>query len=199
MGGLLADWQISQRARSGMITPFEREKVQRAGVLSYGLDSYGYTLSCANEWRIVDPKLSPAELANVVVDPLDPATLDAVMMPYTADEVIIPPHSFVLARSAERWNIPNDLLCVIIGKSSYARIAMLLNVTPLEPGWGSTNPAGGDHITLEISNTAPFSIRLRAGAIGQVLFMLGDAPCRQPYGNDGLYQGQDGIALPRAR
>jgi dCTP deaminase len=196
--GVLADWQIAQRARAGMITPFVPEKIRPVdGGLSYGLESYGYTLQCATEWRITDPTLSAAQLASIVFDPLHPETLDQTLVPYTGDTVILEPGSFALGRSAERWNIPADLLCVIIGKSTWARMGLIINTTPLEPGWGSTNPEGGDYITLEFSNTSRCRILLRAGACGQVLFHRGDQPCRNTYGDTGRYQGQDGIVLPR--
>lgn len=197
------DRWIRYQASEGMITPYAPQKVRAredgAPVLSYGVESYGYTLCVANEWMVVNPQLSPAQLARMVVDPKDPATLLAVMTPvFCAPFVDVPPHSFVLARSAERWRIPPNVLCVVLGKSSYARVAMLLNVTPLEPGWGATNPAGGDHVTLEISNTAPFPIRVYADeGIGQVIFLEGDEPPQRGYGAGGRYQGQDGIVIPR--
>ncbi|MEI8165507.1 MAG: dCTP deaminase [Chloroflexales bacterium] len=197
------DRWIKVMADRGMITPHAPTKV-RAGsdgrsILSYGVESYGYTLQVADEWMIVNPALSAAQLEQMPVDPKDPATLAAVLVPVTAPHITVPPHSFVLARSAERWNIPRTVLCVVLGKSSLARCGLILNVTPLEPTWGSENAAGGDFITLEISNTAPFPVVVYANeGIGQVIFLEGDEPPQRDYrAGGGRYQGQDGITLPR--
>jgi dCTP deaminase len=202
VAGIKNDRWIRYLASEGMITPHAATKVRTDSdgdsLLSYGVESYGYTLTVADEWKVINPDLSAEELAARVVDPKDPDTLAAVLVDVIADSIIVPPHSFVLARSGERWRIPGNILCVVLGKSTYSRIALLLNVTPLEPGWGNTNPEGGDYITLEISNTAPFPIRVYAHeGIGQVIFLEGDEPPQRGYGADGRYQGQDGVVLPR--
>jgi dCTP deaminase len=203
MSGIKNDRWIRAMADRGMISPYAPMKVRADGdgasILSYGVESYGYTLQIANEWMIVDPSLTAANLAQMPVDPKNPETLAAVLVPVTADRIVVPPHSFVLARSAERWNIPRTVLCVVLGKSSLARCGLILNVTPLEPTWGSENPAGGDFITLEISNTAPFPVVVHANeGIGQVIFLEGDEPPQRDYrAGGGRYQGQDGITLPR--
>ena len=187
-------WIRAQGAR--MISPFQSEKVTRlddgSPALSHGTESYGYTLCVADEWKIVDPLLSPAQLAAHVVDPKDRATLEAVMIDVRAPSIVLPPHGVALARSAEYWRIPPDVACVVVGKSTYARASLLINVTPLEPGWEG-------HITIEIANLAPYSVRVYAGeGIGQVLFWEGDDMPERTYTDaGGRYQGQRGITLPR--
>ncbi|MFQ6057357.1 MAG: dCTP deaminase [Anaerolineae bacterium] len=182
---ILNDGEIVERVRSQrMIEPFVDHQVTD-GVVSYGLSSYGYDFRVANEFKvfqgtdkgIVDPKhLDEGAFVDVVAD----------------DVCIIPPNSFVLARSLEYFRIPRDILTITLGKSTYVRCGILLNVTPLEPEWEG-------HITLEISNTTPLPARIYANeGIGQIIFLRASEVCRVSYADrKGRYQGQRGIVLPR--
>jgi dCTP deaminase len=167
-----------------MITPFEAEQV-RGGVISYGLSSYGYDIRIADEFRIFTP--NPY---NTVVDPkhLD----DRCLVAYSGPTCIIPPNSFALARTVEYIVMPTDTLGIVLGKSTYARCGLVLNCTPLEPGWEG-------HITLEVSNTTPLPALIYANeGIGQILFFQGDEPCEVNYAmRKGKYQSQRGITLPK--
>jgi len=193
--GLKNDRWIREQAEAGMITPYAAQKVSRIdgqAVLSYGVESYGYTMQLADEWQIVDPRLSPAKLATHIVDPKDAATLAAILIPVQAPTLVMPPRSVALARSLEYWRIPPDVACVVVGKSSLARCSLIVNVTPLEPGWEG-------HVTIELTNPAPYSIIVYAfeGA-AQVLFLGGEEAAEGGYvENGGRYQGQRGITLPR--
>ncbi len=194
--GLKNDRWIREQGAAGMIAPFVSAKVSRLAdgspALSYGVESYGYTLCLADEWKVVNPRLSPAQLAAHVVDPKDRSTLEAVLVDVTAPAIVLPPHGVALARSLEYWRIPANVACVVVGKSSIARASVVLNVTPLEPGWEG-------HITIEIANLSPYSVLMRAheGA-GQVLFWEGDEAPQATYTDTGgRYQGQRGITLPR--
>lgn len=193
--GLKNDRWIREQGAAGMITPFVAEKVTQVGgerVLSYGVESYGYTLQLADEWMLIDPTLSPVFLAHHVVDPKDRGSLERVMKPYRAPSIVLPPHGIALARSYEYWRVPESVECVVVGKSTYARASLLVNVTPLEPGWEG-------QITIELANLAPYSVRVYAfEGIGQVLFWEGDEQAERSYTDaGGRYQGQLGITLPR--
>ena len=176
------DWWIREQAQRGMIEPFEAE-LCRDGVISYGLSSYGYDLRAAPEWRIF------VNAFNTVVDPknFDPRGLVEV----AEDSCIIPPNSFALTRSLEYLRIPEDVMVVALGKSSYARCGLVANVTPLEPGWEG-------HVTLELSNTTPLPAKVYANeGIVQLLFFQGDQPEVTYRQRKGKYQGQRGVTLPR--
>ena len=184
--GLKPDHWIRRMAlEHGMIEPFVDHLV-RDGVISYGLSSYGYDIRVADEFRIFTPGLG--DLA--VVDPkrLD----DRTMVDFQGEVCIIPPNSFALARTVEYFRIPRNVLCLCVGKSTYARCGIIVNVTPFEPEWEG-------YVTLEISNTTPLPAKIYANeGIAQVLFFEADEVCEVSYADRrGKYQGQRGIALPR--
>jgi dCTP deaminase len=172
----------------GMIEPFEDGLVRRSdsgAVISYGLSSYGYDLRVANEFKVF------TNVFNTVVDPkaFDPRSFVDV----ETDICIVPPNSFALARSVEYFRIPRDVLTLCVGKSTYARCGIIVNVTPFEPEWEG-------HVTLEISNTTPLPARIYAGeGLAQVLFLAANEPCETSYADrGGKYQAQRGITIPRA-
>jgi dCTP deaminase len=176
------DWWIRERAQEGMIEPFV-EKLVRQGVISYGLSSFGYDLRAAPEWRVF------VNAFNTVVDPKDFDTNSFVEM--QRDHCIIPPNSFVLTRSVEYLRIPDDVMVVALGKSTYARVGIVANVTPLEPGWEG-------HVTLELSNTTPLPAKVYADeGIVQLLFFQGDRPETTYAERKGKYQGQTGVTLAK--
>lgn len=186
---LLNDRQIADRAQAGMLDPFIAHQVREVDgvpVVSYGLSSFGYDFRVGNTFKVFKPTFMP------VVDPKawSEKTFDEVEVP-DHEAVIIPPNSFALGVSVERFDIPRDILCVVLGKSTYARCGLILNVTPLEPEWKG-------YVTLEISNTTPLPARVYAGeGIGQVLFHQGD-PCWVSYADKkGKYQNQVGVVGPK--
>ncbi|CAN5617255.1 dCTP deaminase [soil metagenome] len=176
------DWWIRERALQGMIEPFT-DRLVREGVISYGLSSFGYDLRAAPEWRIF------VNAFNTVVDPKHFDTRSLIET--EGDHCIIPPNSFVLTRSMEYLRIPETVMVVALGKSSYARCGIVANVTPLEPGWEG-------HVTLELSNTTPLPAKVYAGeGIVQLLFFEGERPERTYKDRKGKYQGQRGVTLPK--
>jgi dCTP deaminase len=176
------DWWIRERAQEGMIEPFV-EKLVRQGVISYGLSSFGYDLRAAPEWRVF------VNAFNTVVDPKDFDTNSFVEL--QSDHCIIPPNSFVLTRSVEYLRIPDDVMVVALGKSTYARVGIVANVTPLEPGWEG-------HVTLELSNTTPLPAKVYANeGIVQLLFFQGERPETTYAERKGKYQGQTGVTLAK--
>ena len=176
------DWWIRQEAHKGMIEPFE-DRLVRQGVISYGLSSFGYDLRAASEWRI---------FVNVFNTVVDPKNFDLRgLVEAEGDTCIIPPNSFVLTRSVEYLRIPDDVMVIALGKSSYARCGIVANVTPLEPGWEG-------HVTLELSNTTPLPAKVYANeGIVQLLFFQGDKPEVSYASRQGKYQGQRGVTLPK--
>ena len=184
--GILSDAQIRDLAlNQGMIEPFV-EKQNHAGVISYGLSSYGYDARCSNEFKIF------TNVDNAVVDPKNFTASSFVDR--DVDECITPPNSFVLTRSVEYFRIPKDVLVICLGKSTYARCGLIVNVTPLEPGWEG-------HVTLEISNTTPLPAKVYANeGVAQFLFFKGSEPCEVSYADRaGKYMGQRGVTLPRMK
>lgn len=176
------DWWIRERAKEGMIEPFV-EKLVRQGVISYGLSSFGYDLRAAPEWRVF------VNAFNTVVDPKDFDTNSFVEL--ESDHCIIPPNSFALTRSVEYLRIPDDVMVVALGKSTYARVGIVANVTPLEPGWEG-------HVTLELSNTTPLPAKVYADeGIVQLLFFQGERPETTYAERKGKYQGQTGVTLAK--
>ena len=173
----------------GMIDPFEPQQVrERAGdgrrVISYGISSYGYDLRVSNEFKV---------FTNVHGSVVDPKEFDdRSFVDFEQDVCIIPPNSFALARSIEYFRIPRKILTVCLGKSTYARCGIIVNVTPFEPEWEG-------HVTLEISNTTPLPAKIYAReGIAQVVFFEGDEECAVSYKDrGGKYQGQRGITIPR--
>jgi dCTP deaminase len=182
--GLKADTWIREMAiKEGMISPFCEDQVGK-GVVSYGLSSYGYDIRVSNEFKIF------TNLNSTVVDPkhFD----DANVVDFVGEVCIVPPNSFALARTVEYFKIPRDVLAICLGKSTYARCGIIVNVTPFEPEFEG-------HITIEISNTTPLPAKIYANeGIAQVLFLQGDEMCETSYRDKkGKYQGQEGITLPR--
>jgi len=176
-------WIREQSELAKMITPFvERQK--RDGIISYGLSSYGYDCRLADEFMIF------TNVDNAIVDPKN-FNPDSFVKRKT-DVCIIPPNSFALARTVETFKVPRDVLVVCLGKSTYARCGLIVNVTPLEPEWEG-------QVTLEISNTTPLPAKVYANeGIAQFLFFKGDSPCEVSYADrGGKYMGQEGVTLPR--
>jgi dCTP deaminase len=181
---IMPDHWIRQQAQNNdMISPFE-EKQKRDGIISYGLSSYGYDARLANEFKIF------TNVDNAIVDPKEFAETSFVSR--QTEVCVIPPNSFALARTVEYFKIPRDVLVICLGKSTYARCGLIVNVTPLEPEWEG-------HVTLEISNTTPLPARVYAGeGICQFLFFQGDSPCEISYADKaGKYMGQTGVTLPK--
>ena len=167
----------------GMIEPFEDRQV-REGVISYGLSSYGYDIRVADEFKV---------FTNINSTVVDPKNFDArSFVDVKADVCIIPPNSFALAKTIEYFRIPRDVLTVCVGKSTYARCGLIVNVTPFEPEWEG-------FVTLEISNTTPLPAKVYANeGISQVLFFQSDETCEVSYADKkGKYQKQQGLTLPR--
>ena len=182
--GLKPDHWIRKMAlEHGMIRPFA-EGEKREGVISYGLSSYGYDIRIADEFKI---------FTNVFSAVVDPKQFDTrSMVDYQGEVCIIPPNSFALGRSVEYFRIPRSVLTVCLGKSTYARCGIIINVTPFEPEWEG-------FVTLEISNTTPLPAKIYANeGIAQVLFFEADEMCETSYADKrGKYQGQQRIVLPK--
>ena len=182
-----SDRWIRARAAEGMIHPFVARQVSRVEgrrVVSFGVSSYGYDVRCAPEFKVF------TNLNSTIVDPknFDPDSFVDVR----GDDCIIPPNSFALSRTVEYFRIPRDVLTVCLGKSTYARCGIIVNVTPLEPEWEG-------HVTLEFSNTTPLPAKIYAGeGVAQVLFFQSDEVCEESYKDRaGKYQGQTGITPPK--
>jgi len=176
-------WIREQATKNGMIEPFV-DGQKRDGTISYGLSSYGYDARVAGEFKIF------TNVDSAVVDPKNFSSQSFVER--EGNVCIIPPNSFALARTVEYFRIPRDVLVICLGKSTYARCGIIVNVTPLEPGWEG-------HVTLEFSNTTPLPAKIYAneGAC-QFLFLQGNEPCEVSYADRaGKYQGQRGVTLPR--
>ena len=176
-------WIREMALEKGMIKPFEERQV-RAGVISYGVSSYGYDLRIADEFKIF------TNINNTLVDPkaFDPRSF----VDYQGPVCIVPPNSFALGRSLEYFKIPRNVLTICVGKSTYARCGIITNVTPFEPEWEG-------YVTLEISNTTPLPARIYSNeGIAQVLFFEADEPCDVSYADKkGKYQKQQSIELPK--
>lgn len=177
------DRWIREMASRGMIEPFSENQV-REGVISFGVSSYGYDMRIADEFKIF------TNINNTIVDPknFDPRSF----VDFKGDVCIIPPNSFALGYSVEYFKIPRDVLVICLGKSTYARCGIVVNVTPLEPEWEG-------HVTIEISNTTPLPAKIYANeGIAQLLFLGGEEVCEVSYADKaGKYQAQRGITLPR--
>ncbi|WP_374444539.1 dCTP deaminase [Stella sp.] len=180
---VMPDTWIREMAGKGMIEPFV-ERQTREGVISYGLSSYGYDARVSREFKIF------TNVDNAIVDPKDFSPTSFVDR--ELDVCIVPPNSFALARTIEYFRVPRDILVVCLGKSTYARCGIIVNVTPLEPEWEG-------HVTIEISNTTPLPARIYAGeGICQFLFFQGAGPPETSYADRaGKYMGQRGVTLPR--
>jgi dCTP deaminase len=183
MGVKPDSWIRKMAVEHRMIEPFVDHQV-RHGVISFGLSSYGYDIRVTDEFKIF------TNVHSVVVDPKH-FNSDS-FIDYKGDVCVIPPNSFVLARTVEYFRIPRDILTVCVGKSTYARCGLIVNVTPFEPEWEG-------YVTLEISNTTPLPARVYANeGIAQVIFLQADEVCDISYADrKGKYQKQDAIVLPR--
>jgi dCTP deaminase len=177
--GIMPDWQIQ---RDIHIEPFA-EGTPRTGVISYGVTSYGYDVRVGRKFKV----FTNARCA--VVDPkhFDPASFVDI----EGDFCLIPPNSFALAETVEHFEIPRDVLAICVGKSTYARCGIIVNVTPLEPEWRG-------RVTIEISNTTPLPAKIYSGeGIAQILFLRAEATCNISYADKkGKYQDQTGLTLP---
>lgn len=176
-------WIRRMATEHGMIEPFV-ERQTRDGVISYGLSSYGYDARATDEFKI---------FTNVENALVDPKNFDAKsFVDRKTDVCIIPPNSFALTRTVEYFRVPKDVLVICLGKSTYARCGIIVNVTPLEPGWEG-------EVTIEISNTTPLPAKIYANeGICQFLFLQGNEPCEVSYADRaGKYMGQRGVTLPR--
>jgi dCTP deaminase len=182
-----SDTWIRRRAAEGMIEPYEAGQVRTAGgqkIVSYGTSSYGYDVRCAPEFKIF------TNINSTIIDPkhFDPKNF----VDFDGEVCIIPPNSFALARTVEYFRIPRNVMVICLGKSTYARCGIIVNVTPLEPEWEG-------HVTLEFSNTTPLPARIYANeGVAQFLFFESDEVCETSYKDrGGKYQGQTGVTLPK--
>jgi dCTP deaminase len=180
-------WIRRMSAEHGLIEPFEPGQIREANgqrIVSYGTSSYGYDVRCAPEFKI---------FTNINSAVVDPKRFDASsFVDMQADVCIIPPNSFALARTVEYFRIPRNVLTICLGKSTYARCGIIVNVTPLEPEWEG-------HVTLEFSNTTPLPAKIYANeGVAQMIFFESDEVCEVSYADrGGKYQGQRGVTLPR--
>lgn len=181
-------WIKDMSLNHGMIEPFINTQITENKcecVISYGLSSYGYDVRCAPEFKLF------TNINSAIVDPKH--FNENSFVDINADVCIIPPNSFVLARTVEYFRIPRNILTICLGKSTYARCGIIVNVTPLEPEWEG-------HVTLELSNTTPLPAKIYAGeGIAQMIFLHSDESCEESYSDrNGKYQKQQGVTLPRA-
>jgi dCTP deaminase len=180
-------WIRRMAEQHGMIEPFEPGQVRQANgqkIISYVVSSYGYDVRCSNEFKV---------FTNVYSATVDPKAFDEKsFVDIQSDVCIIPPNSFALARTVEYFRIPRSVLTICLGKSTYARCGIIVNVTPLEPEWEG-------HVTLEFSNTTNLPAKIYANeGVAQMLFFEGDEVCETSYKDrGGKYQGQTGVTLPR--
>jgi dCTP deaminase len=177
--GVLPDWQIERDIK---IVPLAQGEAQ-PGVVSFGLSSYGYDVRVGRNFKV---------FTNVRCTVVDPKKFDPTsFVDIQGDYCLIPPNSFALAETVEHLEIPRDILSICVGKSTYARCGIIVNVTPLEPEWRGK-------VTIEISNTTPLPAKIYAGeGIAQILFLRAEAVCRTSYGDKkGKYQDQKGLTLP---
>ena len=180
-------WIRRMALEHAMIEPFEPGQVKEANgkrIVSYGTSSYGYDIRCSEEFKI---------FTNINSTIVDPKEFDAKsFVDFRGPVCIIPPNSFALARTIEFFRIPRNVLTICLGKSTYARCGIIVNVTPLEPEWEG-------HVTLEFSNTTPLPAKIYANeGVAQVIFIESDEVCETSYRDrGGKYQGQKGVTLPR--
>jgi len=181
-------WIRRMAAQSGMIEPFEPGQVRENAngrIVSYGTSSYGYDVRCAAEFKVF------TNINSAVVDPK--AFDENSFVDVNSEVCVIPPNSFALARTVEYFRIPRNVLTICLGKSTYARCGIIVNVTPLEPEWEG-------HVTLEFSNTTTLPAKIYANeGVAQMLFLESDEECETSYKDrGGKYQGQQGVTLPKA-
>jgi len=177
-------WIRQMAHENGMIEPFS-ERTDGNGVISYGLSSYGYDVRVSNEFKVF------TNVYNSIVDPKD--FRDDAFVDVKGDVCVVPPNSFALARTVEYFRIPRSVLTICLGKSTYARCGIIVNVTPLEPEWEG-------HVTLEFSNTTPLPAKIYANeGVAQFLFLESDEECETSYADRaGKYMKQRGVTLPKA-
>lgn len=180
-------WIKKMSQEHSMIEPFEAGQIKVSNnqkIVSYGTSSYGYDVRCADEFKIF------TNINSSIVDPKN--FNDKNFVDFKGDVCIIPPNSFALARTVEKFKIPRDTLVVCLGKSTYARCGIIVNVTPLEPEWEG-------YVTLEFSNTTPLPAKIYANeGVAQMLFFQSDEECETSYADKGgKYQGQVGVTLPK--
>ena len=180
-------WIRKMAQEHGLITPFESCQIRhREGqkIVSFGTSSYGYDVRCSNEFKVF------TNINSTIVDPKE--FDEKSFVNFTGDVCIIPPNSFALARTVEYFKIPRNVLTICLGKSTYARCGIIVNVTPLEPEWEG-------HVTLEFSNTTPLPAKIYAHeGVAQMLFFESDEVCETSYKDrGGKYQGQTGVTLPK--
>ena len=181
-------WIKEMVKTQNMIEPFEPSQVRtnkEKKLISYGTSSYGYDVRCSNEFKV---------FTNINSSFVDPKNFDeGSFVSITSDECVIPPNSFALASTIERFKIPRNVLTICLGKSTYARCGIIVNVTPLEPEWEG-------HVTLEFSNTASLPAKIYANeGVAQMIFLESDEECQTSYKDrGGKYQGQEGVTLPKA-
>ena len=176
-------WIRERCGKDRMVDPFF-DRLDGGGKISYGLSSYGYDIRVADEYKI---------FTNALASLVDPKEFDAKsFVDFQGPYCIVPPNSFALARSVEYFRIPRDVLGICLGKSTYARCGIIVNVTPLEPGWEGI-------LTIEISNTTPLPAKIYSNeGIAQILFFQSDEVCETNYADrKGKYQSQTGVVLPR--
>jgi dCTP deaminase len=179
---ILNDKEITRLAEAGMITPFA-EGVARPGVISYGVTSFGYDMRVADEWTIFTGNIHEAR------DPKNPQSFNAES--FKNDVQSIPPGWFMLCRSVETFAIPEDVVGIVVGKSTYARCGLIVNCTPMEPGWSG-------QLTIELHNASQHAIKVYANeGIAQVMFFRGERPAITYADKRGKYQGQAGVTLAR--
>ena len=176
-------WIIKMAKEQLMISPFEDKQI-REGKISFGVSSYGYDARVSNEFKIF------TNVNSEIVDPKNFKSSNFITK--NSSECIIPPNSFVLARTVEYFKIPKNVLVICLGKSTYARCGIIVNVTPLEPGWEG-------HVTLEFSNTTPLPAKIYANeGVAQFVFIKGNEDPLVSYADrNGKYQGQKGVTLPK--
>ena len=181
-------WIRKMAAEHAMIEPFQEDQIRysedNSRLISYGLSSYGYDVRCANEFKV---------FTNIHSAIVDPKSFDEKsFVDINSDVCIIPPNSFALARTVEYFRIPRDVLTICLGKSTYARCGIIVNVTPLEPGWEG-------YVTLEFSNTTPLPAKIYANeGVAQFIFLKGNEKPEVTYADrDGKYMGQTGVTLPK--
>jgi dCTP deaminase len=188
MVSIKADKWIREQAQRGMIEPFVERQVRSADserIISYGLSSFGYDVRCTRDFKV---------FTNINSAIVDPKNFDSSsFVDVESDVCIIPPNSFALAHTVEYFKIPRDVLVICLGKSTYARCGIIVNVTPLEPEWEG-------QVTLEFSNTTNLPAKIYAGeGVAQMLFLQSDQVCETSYADRaGKYQGQKGVTLPVA-
>ena len=180
-------WIKDMAKNQGMIEPFQENQIKSNGngrIVSYGTSSYGYDVRCADEFKV---------FTNINSSMVDPKNFDdQSFVDIKSDVCTIPPHSFALARTVEYFRIPRQVLTLCLGKSTYARCGIIVNVTPLEPEWEG-------HVTLEFSNTTSLPAKIYANeGVAQFIFLESDEVCETSYKDrDGKYQGQKGVTLPK--